>query len=613
MPTRTIQLNVLGDASGATKALSQVDQKASQTAAHSTGAFKGMLGILGSSGAFAPFMGALDQISGAIDHIKEHSKSIGGALVGAGVGVAGIGGLLTAAAGPDSVAKAQLQAAIEATGKSYDDFKPHIDAVIKQQEKYGSTANETQDALRNLTQGLQDPQKALDNMGLAANLAAARHESLSAAADQLVKIYAGKGARTLAEFGITVAKAGNATTQLAAAEKAAASADAADATAKQKLADVHALLAGKSKLTTAETIHLRDAQSAVTTADAKAFYAHVALTKAQDNAKASAAGHSQAVDELALRLQGQAAAAADTFSGRLKAIKAEVEDGAAKLGQKYGPALMGVGAASSMLGGLLGGAGKAMKLFSTGTEAAKTATEGMTVAEDAAAVSEGLALGPILLIIAGLAALGVGIYELVTHWKQVWGEIQKIAKGFVDWLGEHWPLILAILTGPIGLAVLFITQHWDGIVTFFSAIPGRLESVAGHMWDFISTAFKGAIDAVITMWNDFVGFLKIPGFHVGIGPLKVSFPGLDIGSSLKIPLLGEGGIALSPTLAMIGEKGPEAVVPLSRGGGPGWFGGGLTVPVTVAVDGRAIAVATAKFTRDELIRLGRSVPAVGLS
>jgi hypothetical protein len=41
--------------------------------------------------------------------------------------------------------------------------------------------------------------------------------------------------------------------------------------------------------------------------------------------------------------------------------------------------------------------------------------------------------------------------------------------------------------------------------------------------------------------------------------------------------LAEGGIVTGPTLAMIGEAGPEAVVPLSKMGG---MGGGVTVNVT---------------------------------
>lgn len=41
-----------------------------------------------------------------------------------------------------------------------------------------------------------------------------------------------------------------------------------------------------------------------------------------------------------------------------------------------------------------------------------------------------------------------------------------------------------------------------------------------------------------------------------------------------VPALADGGIVRSPTLALIGERGPEAVVPLGRGGG---MGGGTTV------------------------------------
>jgi hypothetical protein len=37
----------------------------------------------------------------------------------------------------------------------------------------------------------------------------------------------------------------------------------------------------------------------------------------------------------------------------------------------------------------------------------------------------------------------------------------------------------------------------------------------------------------------------------------------------EIPSLAKGGIVRSPTLAMLGESGPEAVVPLGRGGSTG--------------------------------------------
>ncbi|MGL4268007.1 MAG: hypothetical protein ACRCR7_12900, partial [Weissella cibaria] len=58
--------------------------------------------------------------------------------------------------------------------------------------------------------------------------------------------------------------------------------------------------------------------------------------------------------------------------------------------------------------------------------------------------------------------------------------------------------------------------------------------------------------------------------------LKDAIGSFDIGG-INIPGLAEGGIVTKPTLAVIGEAGPEAVVPLSKMGG---MGGGITVNVT---------------------------------
>jgi len=54
---------------------------------------------------------------------------------------------------------------------------------------------------------------------------------------------------------------------------------------------------------------------------------------------------------------------------------------------------------------------------------------------------------------------------------------------------------------------------------------------------------------------------------------------LGMTSGGTIPKLGSGGIVTSPTIAMIGESGPEAVVPLGSGG----FGGSITINVQGSV------------------------------
>lgn len=58
--------------------------------------------------------------------------------------------------------------------------------------------------------------------------------------------------------------------------------------------------------------------------------------------------------------------------------------------------------------------------------------------------------------------------------------------------------------------------------------------------------------------------------------LRESLGGFNLGN-IKIPGFANGGIVTGPTLAMVGEKGPEAIIPLSQ---MGTMGGGVTVNVT---------------------------------
>ena len=72
---------------------------------------------------------------------------------------------------------------------------------------------------------------------------------------------------------------------------------------------------------------------------------------------------------------------------------------------------------------------------------------------------------------------------------------------------------------------------------------------------------------------------------------------------------------LGPTLAMIGEDGPEAVVPLNRKNNPTGVGvgggGGMTVNINVGgvtdrTDKRALAKEIGDLIRAEMTRGGRS-------
>lgn len=128
---------------------------------------------------------------------------------------------------------------------------------------------------------------------------------------------------------------------------------------------------------------------------------------------------------------------------------------------------------------------------------------------------------------------------------------------------------------PIGLVVIAIAALIAGLVLAYkkfdtfrnivdavfngikSAISGGFDFFRGYL-DFILGIYKGIFNGVAQIWNNTVGKLsfKVPSWVPGLGGKGFDVP--------NIPMLAEGGIVNSPTLAMIGERGPEAVVPLDR-------------------------------------------------
>jgi hypothetical protein len=465
----SIAVRVLGDLTGLGSAFKSAGDVASGAASKIHSAFGGMLDTLNKTGVLGPFGDALSGINDAIGKVIDHGKDIGPTMMAVGGAIAGVGGGLQVLGSKDQAAHQQLQASVTATGADYEDFAGKIESAIKHQEHFGDTAGETQDALGKLTQATHDPQKALDLLSLATDVAAAKHEDLTTAATQVGKVYNGN-TKLLKEYGISIDK----TTGLTKDGK----------TATEALAQVTA---------------------------------------------------------------GQASAAADTFMGKLKGIRASVEDSAAAFGQKYGPAITAAGAAMT-------GLGAAWQIASGIKEALTAATEAGTVADAAAAVAEWASLAPILLIIAAIAILGVAIYELVTHWSAVWSAMKDAAEAVWTWIKANWPLLLAILLGPFGVAALEISRHWqeikDGakaavdwvtarfhdLVGFFTGLPGQLAGVFSHMWDGIESAFRSVLNGVIDLWNRL--HFTLP--HIDLGPLG-SIGGGDIGVP-HIPHLAQGGL-----------------------------------------------------------------------
>jgi hypothetical protein len=106
------------------------------------------------------------------------------------------------------------------------------------------------------------------------------------------------------------------------------------------------------------------------------------------------------------------------------------------------------------------------------------------------------------------------------------------------------------------------------------------------MFTIVKTIFNG----IAAAWNNTFGKLsfKIPGWVPGIGGKGFDVP--------DIPMLANGGIVSQATLAVVGESGPEAVIPLDRMGEFGGGGGNVTIHVNGG-DPQAVVDALTRWYR----------------
>jgi hypothetical protein len=188
-----------------------------------------------------------------------------------------------------------------------------------------------------------------------------------------------------------------------------------------------------------------------------------------------------------------------------------------------------------VIAGVIGGIAAAVVLVN-GAMAVFTAV--MTVATVAQTLfNAAMAMNPVTLIVIGIGLL---IAALVIAYKKFEG-----FRNVVDTVFRF-----------VGNAV----KLWvDGVKIYFGVVY---------------TIFKTLFNSIASLWNNTIGKLsfKFPSFVPGFGGKGFDVP--------NIPMLADGGIVRSATLAVIGEAGPEAVVPLSRAGEFG-MGGGNNVTIHV--------------------------------
>ena len=195
-------------------------------------------------------------------------------------------------------------------------------------------------------------------------------------------------------------------------------------------------------------------------------------------------------------------------------------------------------------------------------------------------------VGRTTLIIGAVIAIGVLLYK---HWDEikakaieVWDSIKEKFNQFKEWLGNvfatDWSQKFGFLGDIINAYLANIRNVFDSVKRIFGGIIDFIAGVFTGNW---KRAWQGVQDIFGGIMNGLQSLVKAPlNGVIGLinaaisGLNKIQLPSIDIpffgevggwGFNIgKIPYLAKGGIIDNPTLAMVGEAGKEAVVPLEN-------------------------------------------------
>lgn len=174
--------------------------------------------------------------------------------------------------------------------------------------------------------------------------------------------------------------------------------------------------------------------------------------------------------------------------------------------------------------------------------------------------------------------------DMATDVVNAWNSIKSKASAI-------WDAIRDFVVDKVRAVKETVISIWNTIKEKVVGAWNTMKSVATTVWNGIASAIKSAINIAIDAINALIrGMNKVSG-----GLDWIAGPFANWGEIPQIPHVASGGIVTRPTLALVGEAGPEAIIPLSRGRGRAADGPmNIIGTLSLSPDGRAFIQGVAR-------------------
>lgn len=245
------------------------------------------------------------------------------------------------------------------------------------------------------------------------------------------------------------------------------------------------------------------------------------------------------------KAQGDFARTADGAANKSRILAAQQENVKAKLGKGLLPAyqavlsimskfatfasehttlVKGIVIAIGALAVVVLAASAAQKVYTAGLLIYNVTAKAVTIATKAWQIAQvslnvAMALNPIgVVVIAVLALVAVIVlaYKKSTIFRNIvngaFTAVKNVVTGtvstIVGFVKSHWPLLLAILAGPFGLAVLAIIKHRDKILDVVRGLKDKIVGIFTGAKDWLLHAGEAIIQGLLDGIGNMIGKLK---------------------------------------------------------------------------------------------------------